>query len=129
MKFDNNKYTVNLIWKEPYVELVNNLSIAIKRQISLERHLVKDPELRQKYYNVFEMYKSQSKIEEVPLNEINIDHRVYYLPHFPVVKDTRLSTKVRPVFDGSCKSFNNVSLNIQMRSYILACGHYTVANY
>ena len=111
LKFENNKYTVNLIWKEPYVELVNNLSIAIKRQTALEKHLVRDPELRQKYYNVFDMYESQSKIEEVPLNEINIDHRVYYLPHFPVVKDTRLSSKVRPVFDGSCKSFNDVSLN------------------
>ena len=111
LKFENNKYTVNLIWKEPHVKLVNNLSIAIKRQTALEKHLVKDPELRQKYYNVFDVYESQSKIEEVPLNEINVDHRVYYLPHFPVIKDTRLSTKVRPVFDGSCKSFNDVSLN------------------
>ena len=33
------------------------------------------------------------------------------MPHFPVIKEEKVSTKIRPVFDGSCKSFNGKSLN------------------
>ena len=36
---------------------------------------------------------------------------VYYLPHRAVLKPESLTTPVRPVFDGSCKSGRNPSLN------------------
>ena len=36
---------------------------------------------------------------------------VYYMPHRPVVKESSLATKVRPVFDTSAKGYNGVSLN------------------
>ena len=111
LKFENQKYTVNLLWKNPEVKIVNNLSLVIKRQIALERHFEKNPDLREKYYEVFNKYEVQSKIMEVPQNEIDLDKNINYLPHFPVVKETRDTSKVRPVFDGSAKSFNDKSLN------------------
>ncbi|XP_018316822.1 uncharacterized protein [Mycetomoellerius zeteki] len=34
----------------------------------------------------------------------------YYLPHHPVFKETSTSTKLRVVFDGSCKTTSGISL-------------------
>ena len=108
LKFENNKYTVNLLWKEPKLNIINNIAIATKRHNSLERHLQKDSTLKQQYEHVFHKYETQGKIEEIPPNEIDTNHNIFYLPHFPVVKENK---KVRPVFDGSSKSHDNISLN------------------
>ena len=50
-------------------------------------------------------------IEEVPDDEIVSPHPVFYLPHHPVVKESSVSTKVRPVFDASAPGPNDVSVN------------------
>ena len=39
---------------------------------------------------------------------------VFYMPHRPVIKESSVSTKVRPVFDASAKGFNGLSLNDSM---------------
>ena len=36
---------------------------------------------------------------------------MFYLPHRPVIKLERMTTKIRPVFDASAKGVNQVSLN------------------
>ena len=38
------------------------------------------------------------------------------MPHRPVVKEARLTTKVRPVFDASATGYNGVSLNSCMNT-------------
>ncbi|XP_073959790.1 uncharacterized protein [Choristoneura fumiferana] len=45
----------------------------------------------------------------VPEQELNKDS--VYLPHHAIVKEDRTTTKVRVVFDASCKNENGVSLN------------------
>ena len=46
-----------------------------------------------------------------PLSSNRDMNRGFYLPHHGVVKTTSLTTKTRVVFDGSCKSSTNISLN------------------
>ena len=112
VKFENGRYIVNLLWKPQEVTLVNNFPIALKRFESLERFLSTKPKLYSEYFQVFEGYKTEGKIEEVPKDEIIQPKREpFYIPHFPVIKDRSVSTRIRPVFDGSAKSFNNISLN------------------
>ena len=112
LKFENGHYIVSLLWKPKKVNLVNNLSLALKRFLSLERFLASKPNLHQEYFNVFTQYEHEGKIGEVPSDEIeHSKNDVFYLPHFPVVRESSLTTKVRPVFDGSSKSFNGKSLN------------------
>ena len=50
-------------------------------------------------------------IEKVPLEEIECSRPKFYMPHRPVVREDKLMTKVRPVFDASAKDYNQVSLN------------------
>ena len=49
-------------------------------------------------------------IEEVTTDESK-GNPVFYLPHHPVVRKESTSTKIRPVFNASCKGPNGVSLN------------------
>ncbi|XP_042891950.1 uncharacterized protein LOC122266306 [Penaeus japonicus] len=106
-------YEVALPWKSEKVKrcLVNNHSLAHKRFTKLEQKLDKNPELKESYQGVFEGYVKEGIIEEVPSDEINTSNPVFYLPHRPVVKESSTTTKVRPVFDASSKSFNDLSLN------------------
>ncbi|XP_059050490.1 uncharacterized protein LOC131845442 [Achroia grisella] len=52
-------------------------------------------------------------MEEVPVNEIESVDAIY-LPHHAVVKNDKDTTKVRVVFDASCKGTNGRSLNDYM---------------
>lgn len=107
------RYEVALPWKgEAYKkELVNNVDIALKRLHKLHNKLDLDVELRHEYYEVFEEYEKNKIIEEVPSQELLVDHTTFYMPHRPVIKESSTSTKIRPVFDASAKSTNGISLN------------------
>ena len=50
-------------------------------------------------------------VEEIPPEEVHSTNTTYYMPHHPVVKESSVSTKVRPVFNASAKSPNGLSLN------------------
>ena len=111
LKFENGHYTVSLLWKPKTVNLVNNYSLALKRFLSLERFLASKTVLGQEYFDVFKQYELEDKIGEVPKEQIEQSGKVFYLPHFPVIKESKVSSRIRPVFDGSAKSFNAKSLN------------------
>ena len=94
------------------VPLVNNVAIVTKCLDSLNKYIDHKVDLKIKYDNVFNEYENKGTIMEVPINEINhTNHPIFYLPHFPIVKEASSSTKVRPVYDGSAKSHNKISLN------------------
>ncbi|KAG1682986.1 hypothetical protein GQR58_010380 [Nymphon striatum] len=109
------RYEVSLPWKEDGVPdtLMNNEFLAKKRLKGLSTKLSRDPELRGKYDSVLKELENSGIIEEVPKNEVRVPpgHRVFYLPHRPVLKKSSHTTKVRPVFDASAKGYNGVSLN------------------
>ncbi|XP_075990332.1 uncharacterized protein LOC142985983 [Anticarsia gemmatalis] len=52
-------------------------------------------------------------MEAVPVEEINTK-RAVYLPHHAVVRSDKESTKVRVVYDASCKGTNGISLNDEL---------------
>ena len=50
-------------------------------------------------------------VEEVPVGDVvNRSTPVFYMPHRPLVKEARLTTKVRPVFDAFATGYNVVTL-------------------
>ena len=55
--------------------------------------------------------KSKNIIEKVPFDEISKNPgQVYYLPHRPILREDKETTKTRAVFDASCGS-DGPSLN------------------
>ncbi|XP_065086352.1 uncharacterized protein LOC135708280 [Ochlerotatus camptorhynchus] len=65
--------------------------------------------LREQYHQFMEEYirlGHMTKIEETA----DLEKRCY-LPHHPVIKEASTTTKVRVVFDASCKTSSGVSLN------------------
>ena len=108
------RYEVTLPKKPDFCPetLLDNRKFAIKQVGILTRRFDRDTTgLQQKYDSVFVEYENLGIIEEVPVEELITTNPVFYLPHHPVVRESRLSTKVRPVFNASWKGYNGISLN------------------
>lgn len=97
---------------EPITPSGNSREIAMKRLMQLERRLKQTPDLRKEYDKVLEEYLSMGHMTEV--SEEDINKRSVYLPHHAVIRTDKDTTKVRVVFDASCKYNNGVSLNDEL---------------
>jgi hypothetical protein len=108
--FGDKRYTVGLTWKDQHPPLLDNKHIAVASLKRTQKRLEKDPELLAGYAKALQEMEDNGFVEEVPSEEID-ECRAFYLPHHPVVRKESISTKIRPVFNASCKGQNGVSLN------------------
>ena len=112
----DNHFVVNLPLKEKCA-LGNSKEIALRRFYCLEKRLDKDKKLKMEYARFLKEYEDLGHMEECKENEecnvgkVHEQLRPYYIPHHPVIKNTSSTTKVRVVFDASCKTTNGRSLN------------------
>ena len=110
--FVDGRYEVKLPWRRgASSRLQNNEKLAAIRLQNLNRRLTHEPELQVKYDSVIQDMWSSGIVEEVLLHEQKVDRPIFYMPHRPVVRETAVSSKVRPVFDASARGYNGVSLN------------------
>ncbi|CAK1584951.1 unnamed protein product [Parnassius mnemosyne] len=109
---DSGRYVVNLPFRDedPRCKYGNSRKIATRRLQLLEKKLEKNTELKIQYSAVLQEYLDLGHMELVPEKEKE-DVHVVYLPHHAVVKEDRTTSKIRIVFDASCKGGNGVSLN------------------
>ncbi len=107
----SDRYEVGLIWRENHPPLLDNKHIAFSSMKRLDRRLDRDPTLKDAYNGALQEMENLGYIEEVQGMKCKADFPVFYLPHHPVLKESSTSTKVRPVFNASCKGANGVSLN------------------
>ena len=101
------RYYVNFPWKDTCTVTSSYFEESNCRLNHTLRRLLKD-QLLPEYDAIFKEYLSLGIIEKCSNNATEICR---YLPHHPVIKRERESTKVRIVFDGSAKSKNEYSLN------------------
>ena len=66
--------------------------------------------MSERYSQALQEFQDNDFIEEVSPSEFR-SCASFYLPHHPVVREDKTSTKVRPVFDGSAKTSSGSSLN------------------
>ena len=113
IQFKEGRYWVSQPWKKDGKTLLtDNLAEARERLTKLNRKLDKDSKLKFDYERVFKEWEDLGIIEEVPSKEINWKKNpLFYLPHRPVIRESSVSTKIRPVFDASAKAKSGVSLN------------------
>ncbi|GFU13553.1 integrase catalytic domain-containing protein [Trichonephila clavipes] len=107
---ENGRYTVKLPFHTPTTRLGNSKQNAIRRLISVERHLISNPDKYKLYRNFIKEYLDLKHMELVPDSEIN-NIKSLYLPHHGVVRDTSCTTKLRVIFDASSKTSSGLSLN------------------
>ncbi|GFT64481.1 integrase catalytic domain-containing protein [Trichonephila clavipes] len=81
---------------------------AFKRFYSLERKLHSNNQLKKQYTEFMEEYQNLGQMTSLT-SDVKFPH--YFLPHHGVNNDNSSTTKLRVVFDGSCKSTNGNSLN------------------
>ncbi|XP_055623472.1 uncharacterized protein LOC129766899 [Toxorhynchites rutilus septentrionalis] len=124
------RFTVTLPKYEGVLRrLGKSKEIALRRLQGTERRLLRDTLLRDQYLAFMQEYLQLGHMRRV--DKVSDEVQRCYLPHHPVVKETSTTTKLRVIFDASCKTSTGVSLNdgllvgpvIQedLRSIILRC--------
>ncbi|XP_047142930.1 uncharacterized protein LOC124817160 [Hydra vulgaris] len=122
------RYNVNLPFKEDHPPLSDNFDLCIKRFKCLQKKLSKDDSLLKLYNDIFKEQLQNSIIERVvDKNKFEI---VHYLPQQPVLRNDKVTSKVRNVFDASssvdCPSLNDyiekaflqITLSLEDRDYV-----------
>lgn len=108
---DDGRYMVKLPFKsDQNKNLGESYDIAQRRYINMKKRLDSNIEFCKKYNDCIQEYLDLNQMEIT--TDTQQPH--YYLPHHPVVKDSSSTTKIRPVFDASCKTKNGKSLNNEL---------------
>ena len=66
VRFNGERYEVDLPWKENRPVISSDYKLCVNRLKSLQRRLLKDPELIQEYHRIIEDQISQGIVEKVP---------------------------------------------------------------
>ena len=103
IEFKDGRYMVCLPWKEVHRPLADNFKLSLGRLTHLVEKLKEDPELCQEYSDIISNQLEAGIIEEVPDDHHPEVGRVYYIPHHPVIRRDKDTTKVRIVYDASAK--------------------------
>ncbi|XP_055632599.1 uncharacterized protein LOC129773073 [Toxorhynchites rutilus septentrionalis] len=107
----NGRYIMSLPKDEGvYPRLGESRDIAFRRLQGIERRLARDSTLKDEYTAFMQEYLELGHMRKINADERDSVKRCY-LPHHPVIKETSTTTKVRVVFDASCKTSTGVSLN------------------
>ncbi|XP_038119409.1 uncharacterized protein LOC119769812 [Culex quinquefasciatus] len=107
---ESGRYVVTLPKKTDVIQqLGDTRSSAVKRFLSLERRFAFNPELKAMYAAFIHEYQSLGHMKE--LEDTQTEVPAYYLPHHAVLRPESTTTKLRVVFDASCRSTTGVSLN------------------
>jgi len=85
--------------------------IALQRFYNLEKRLNRDPHLKSQYKQFMQEYLNLGHMKLMCLTRDDRQSPACYLPHHCVMKPASETTKLRVVFDGSCKSSTGVALN------------------
>ena len=112
LKFKDRRYEIGIPWKDGEPKLADNYEVTFKRLESQERSLrKKGTDVMKAYNQIFEDYERKGYIREVPKSEAR---EQWLLPHFPVFRPDKETTKVRTVFDAAMKH-EGKSLNSAIR--------------
>lgn len=112
LKCNDERCKIGVSWKEGEPKLTSNYEIAIERLKSQEKSLRrKGPEVMKAHSKIFDDYEKKNYIQKVPKSEAE---EQWFLPHFPVIREDRVTAKVRIAFDASVKH-DGKSLNSAIR--------------
>ncbi|XP_037824731.1 uncharacterized protein LOC119612914 [Lucilia sericata] len=103
------RIVVKLPFKESPDALGLSRNMALKRFVSQERRFARDSNLKSQYVAFMKEYEDFGHMSLVRSPRLHEPH--YFIPHHCVFKPSSTSTKLRVVFDASCPSSSQKSLN------------------
>ncbi|XP_065094221.1 uncharacterized protein LOC135714779 [Ochlerotatus camptorhynchus] len=105
------RYIVRLPVKpDVLTSLGDNRRTAVRRFRMIQQRMGTDPQLRIQYVDFMNEYHALGHMQKVDDYETP-PKPCYHLPHHAVVREESTTTKVRVVFDASCKTSQGRSLN------------------
>jgi glycerol-3-phosphate cytidylyltransferase-like family protein len=97
----DNRYEIGIPWKVNEPIFKSNYDQALSRLQSLERSLLKKgSDIGSSYNSIIEEYVEKGYVKKVPRTA---EEDQWYLPHFPVIRNDKTTSKVRIVFDAAAK--------------------------
>ena len=116
LKFENKCYEVGLPWIGDHLKLSNNCEPCLDRLKSLHKRLLKNPDILREYDCVIKDQLEKGIVEQVPIQPTKQEMSpIHYMPHHPVIRRGRSTTKVKVIYDGSAKS---KELGVSLNDYI-----------
>ncbi|XP_011859356.1 PREDICTED: uncharacterized protein LOC105556853 [Vollenhovia emeryi] len=103
------RYVVRLPFNDKKRDIGASFELAKKRLYSLERRLMRNPQMGEEYSNFLSDYENLGHMTEMA--EADITEDGYFIPHHPVLKQDSQTTKLRVVFDASSNTTSGISLN------------------
>lgn len=113
-RYVDGRYEVGIPWIQEERKLENNRVLAQKRLENLEKSLQRKPKVAEQYNEALASHLKKGYIRKLTPEE-SMDRPKWFLPHFPVIREDKATTKVRTVFDSAAK-FKGRSLNDMMHS-------------
>ncbi len=110
ISFTGKRYSVGLPWKAGHKLLPSNYNLRMLRLNCQVKKLKQNPKILEKYDEIIQQQAKDGIIEQV--SELEPAKAIHYLPHRAVIKEDAETTKVRIMYDASCKDRKSgVSLN------------------
>lgn len=103
------RYSVELPFKMDPNVLGSSEGIAEKRFFALERKLQASPQLRKAYDKIIKEYLENDYL--TPVGEVESQDKGYIIPHHGVIRNDKVTTKLRMVLDASAITNTGLSLN------------------
>ena len=110
VKFTGKRYQVQLPWKESHPMLPDNFDLSVARLHHLVKKLQTDKDLLREYDELICNQVASEIVEEVPPYSNSVTGKVHYIPHHPVIRRDKETSKVRIVYDASARK-SGPSLN------------------
>ena len=113
INFVESRYEVSLPVKESHPILPDNFQVSQNRLISQISRLRQNPTILEQYDEVIKEQIESGVVEVVDkdCDEPVALGKIHYIPHHGVIHQTSETTKLRIVYDASCKVDNEVCLN------------------
>jgi len=110
---EEGRFVVTLpVKQDKLVNLGESREIAMRRFKALESRLISQPDLHKEYRAFMHEYTVLGHMREITNDRISSTMSPScYLPHHAVRNEASTTTRVRVVFDGSCKTTTGISLN------------------
>ena len=110
IQFTGSRYSVKLPWKAGHGPIPQNYSTCVSRLKNQLRRLKDDPDVLKEYDKIISEQIQEGIVSKV--TGMEDAQKISYLPHSAVIRQEAETTKVRIVYDASCKDkVTKTSLN------------------